>query len=80
MDAPGALLGKEPILRDGVPIGYVTSANYGYSVGALIAYGYLPIAAAAPGTLLEVEYFGERFRATVSAEPLFDPKMMRMKA
>ncbi|MFL5806997.1 MAG: FAD-dependent oxidoreductase [Roseiflexaceae bacterium] len=80
VDAPGALLGKEPILRDSVPIGYITSANYGYSVGAFIAYGYLPIDAAAPGTRLEIEYFSERFSAIVSAEPLFDPKMTRMKA
>jgi dimethylglycine oxidase len=80
VDAPGALLGKEPILASGAPVGYVSSANYGYSIGAFIAYGYLPIAYAAPGTRLEVEFFGERYGATVSDEPLFDPKMARMKA
>jgi len=80
VDAPGVLLGKEPILAGGKPIGYVTSANYGYSVGALIAYGYLPIAYAQTDTRLEVEFFGERYGATVSAEPLFDPKMVRMKS
>jgi glycine cleavage system aminomethyltransferase T/glycine/D-amino acid oxidase-like deaminating enzyme len=80
VDAPGVLLGKEPILVNGTPVGYVTSANYGYSAGSFIAYGYLPIAHAAPGTRVEVEFFGERFGATVSDEPLFDPKMARMKA
>ena len=79
VDAPGVLLGKEPILAGGAPVGYVTSANYGYSTGAFIAYGYLPIAHAAPGTRVEVEFFGERYGATVSDEPLFDPKMARMK-
>jgi dimethylglycine oxidase len=79
LEDPGALLGKEPILHDGMPIGYVTSANYGYSIGKGIAYGYLPIALAVPGTALEIEYFGERRRATVAEEPLFDPKMARMK-
>jgi glycine cleavage system aminomethyltransferase T len=79
VDAPAVLLGKEPILANGAPIGYVTSANYGYSVGSLIAYGYLPIDYAAPGTRVEVEYFGGRHGATVSDEPLFDPKMERMK-
>jgi glycine cleavage system T protein len=79
VDAPGVLLGKEPILADGTPIGYVTSANYGYSVGSFMAYGYLPIAYAKPGTRVEVEYFGQRFGATVSDEPLLDPKMARMK-
>jgi glycine cleavage system T protein len=80
VDAPGVLLGKEPILHDGAPVGYVTSANYGYSVGTFIAYGYLPAALAVSGTRLEVEYFGERYGATVAEEPLFDPKMARMKA
>jgi dimethylglycine oxidase len=81
IEQPGAaLLGKEPILHAGTPVSYVTSANYGYSVGALIAYGYLPIELAEPGSELEIEYFGEPLRAVVSEEPLFDPRMARMKA
>ena len=49
-DDPGAMaLGKEPILVDGRTVGYVTSANYGYSVGKHILYGYLPIEYAGPG-------------------------------
>jgi glycine cleavage system aminomethyltransferase T len=80
LNEPGAVaLGKEPILADGKKIGYVTSANYGYSVGAWIVYGYLPIALAAEGTQVEVEYFGVRQPATVRREPLFDPKSARMK-
>ena len=44
MDEPGAvLLGKEPIFDGGGRLGYVTSTNYGYSVGKHIAYGYLPV-------------------------------------
>ena len=35
-------------------MGYVTSANYGYSVGKHILYGYLPVEYAAPGTQVEV--------------------------
>jgi len=80
LDGPGALLGKEPILHGEQAVGYVTSANYGYSIGTFIAYGYLPIALAVPGTQVEIEYFGERFAATVREEPLFDPKMARLKA
>lgn len=80
LDSSAALLGKEPILHAGKAVGYVTSANYGYSVGKFIAYGYLPIELAAPGTALEIDYFGERFAATVSEEPLFDAKMARLKA
>jgi glycine cleavage system T protein len=81
IDQPGAvLLGKEPLLHEGKPVGYVTSANYGYSVGTLIAYGYLPLELAGPGTRLTAEYFGEPLAAVVGEEPLFDPQMTRMKA
>jgi glycine cleavage system aminomethyltransferase T len=80
LDGPGAaLLGKEPIFHNDTPVGYVTSANYGYSVGTLIAYGYLPAALSAPGTQLQIAYFGERQAATVTNDPLFDPKMTKMK-
>jgi glycine cleavage system aminomethyltransferase T len=73
-------MGYEPIFSGGRVVGHVTSANYGYSVGKWIAYGYLPVECSAPGTRLEIEYFGERFGATVAREPQFDPKMTRLKA
>ena len=80
LDDPGAVaLGKEPILADGQVIGYVTSANYGYSVGKWIVYGYLPSAHAVEGATVEVEYFGRRQTATVAAEPLFDPAGEKLK-
>jgi glycine cleavage system T protein len=80
LDQPqGVVLGKEPILANGRTLGYVTSANYGYSVGKFIAYGYLPLDYAQPGTQVEIEYFGERCGATVQAEPLFDAEMLRVK-
>lgn len=72
--------GYEPIFSNGDCIGHVTTANYGYSVGKFIAYGYLPVAYAAPGTPLEVEYLGERWSATVSEEPLWDAQMARLKS
>lgn len=78
-DAGAVALGKEPIFAAGNKVGYVTSANYGYSVGAYIVYGYLPIALAREGTQVEVEYFGVRQPATVRKEPLFDPKSQRMR-
>ena len=39
----GAIV-REPILAGEQAVGYVTSANYGYSIGKFVAYGYLPIA------------------------------------
>jgi glycine cleavage system aminomethyltransferase T len=80
-DDPDAVaLGKEPILAGGRVLGYVTSANYGYSIGKYILYGYLPHEYAAPLTKVEVQYFDRRYPATVTAEPLFDPHHTRMKA
>ncbi|MEZ4507164.1 MAG: FAD-dependent oxidoreductase [Thermomicrobiales bacterium] len=63
-------LGKEPILLGTDIIGYVSSANFGYTVGRPVALGYLPIELAAPGTELAIEYFAERYRATVAETPL----------
>ncbi len=80
LDDPGAVvMGKEPIFSGDTKLGYVTSANYGYSVGRFIVYGYLPVEFAAPGTSVEIEYFGERVAATVTTEPLFDPAGERVK-
>ncbi len=80
-DEPGlVVMGKEPILERDRVLGYVTSANYGYTVGKGIAYGYLPVSHAGPGTKVDVQYFERRYRATVSAEPLYDPTMTRLKA
>ena len=81
-DPEAVVLGKEPIRarpRRQV-VSYVTSAGYGYSIGRGIVYGYLPIELAAVGTPVEVEYFDERYPATVAREPLFDPKGERLKA
>jgi glycine cleavage system aminomethyltransferase T len=61
-------------------LGYVTSANYGYTVGKYIIYGYLPLQYAAEGTQVEVDYFGKRYRATVAREPLYDPEHIKLKS
>lgn len=73
-------MGNEPVMVDGECVGHVTSGNMGYSVGKYIAYAYVPAALGAPGTDVTVEYFDEPYPATVAAEPLFDPKMTRMRA
>jgi glycine cleavage system aminomethyltransferase T/glycine/D-amino acid oxidase-like deaminating enzyme len=78
-DRSRVVLGKEPVFLDGAAAGYVTSAAYGYSIEASIAYAWLPANAAAPGTAVQIEYFGERLGAVVAAEPLFDPDRTRMK-
>jgi len=78
-DPQAVVLGKEPILDGERVLGYVTSANMGYTIGRYIVYGYLPMDYAEPGRQVEVEYFGRRYRATVAQEPLFDPQGERLK-
>ncbi len=79
-DERAVVMGKEPIHHDGRVASYVTSANYGYTIGRGIVYGYLPAALAVEGTPVEVEYFGERLAATVTNDPLWDPKGERQRA
>jgi glycine cleavage system aminomethyltransferase T len=79
-DARAQTLGNEPVFRDGQVIARVTSGGIGHTVGVSIAYAYLPIELAVPGTSCEIEVFGERVGATVAAEPLWDPKGARIRA
>ena len=78
-DASRVVMGGEPVYACDAPVGFVTSAAYGYSIGRGIAYAWLPPECAAVGAALHVAYFGERLAATVAREPLFDPAMERMR-
>ncbi|MEU5880637.1 FAD-dependent oxidoreductase [Spirillospora sp. NPDC047279] len=73
------VMGKEPVYAAGAPVGYVTSAAWGHTVGHGIAYAWLPGALAEPGTTVEIGYFDRRIPAVVAAEPLFDPGMERLR-
>jgi glycine cleavage system aminomethyltransferase T len=75
-----ALLGKEPILLGNEVLGYVSSANYGYSVGKSILYGYLPVKYSQISQTVEVLYLAQRYPATLTQEPLFDPTNSRLKS
>jgi glycine cleavage system aminomethyltransferase T len=80
LNDPGVILmGKEPILDGNRVLGYITSANFGYTVGKSIAYGYVPIEYANEGRKVKIYYFGDLYDATVSREPLYDEEMLRLK-
>jgi 4-methylaminobutanoate oxidase (formaldehyde-forming) len=78
-DPRAVALGSEPVRVGGELVGRVTSGGYGYTVERSIAYAYLPWSAAAPGTGVEVEIFGEWVPGSVAEEPLFDPKGERIR-
>jgi glycine cleavage system aminomethyltransferase T len=71
-------LGKEPVLHNGKPVGYVTSAAYGYTINKPIAYAWLS-ASIEENEQVEIEYFGNKIAAKVTPEPLFDPAMTRLR-
>ena len=79
-DPGDVVLGKEPVYHGDTCVGYVTSAAYGYTIGAGIAYAWLPAALAEPGQSVQIGYFDRRIPATVAAEPLFDPSMQRLRS
>jgi 4-methylaminobutanoate oxidase (formaldehyde-forming) len=83
IDDPGlVVLGGEPVrVGDvgGPVVGRVTSGGFGYTLGASIAYVYLPIERAAPGTRVGVDLFGEWAGGTVATDPLFDPSGSRVR-
>lgn len=62
-------------------VGETTSGAWGYRVNASIALGMVRADLAEPGTALEVEIYGERFKATVQPnQPLWDPENERLRA
>ena len=76
-DPHSVVLGSEPVFHQGKPVGYVTSAAYGYTTGLNIAYAWLP---SDVDDEVEIEYFGARVTARPTPEPLFDPEMKRLRS
>jgi glycine cleavage system aminomethyltransferase T/glycine/D-amino acid oxidase-like deaminating enzyme len=68
-DPSVGVVGSEPVRAAGQIIGRVTSGGFGYTLGASIAYAYLPIEHG-PGTTVEIDLFGDWVPGTVTAEPL----------
>ncbi|MEX0276247.1 MAG: FAD-dependent oxidoreductase [Ruegeria sp.] len=62
-------------------VGETTSGAWGYRVGKSIALGMIKAELANPGTELEVEIYGQKFRAVVEQDqPLWDPQNERLRA
>ena len=79
--ADADVLGDEPIWHDGKVIGWVTSGGYAHYVDRSLAQGYVPkeLAGDTGDGRFEVEILGDRRRATIITQPLFDPEAKRMR-
>ncbi len=75
---------NEPLLRDGQIVGYVSSGNYGHTLGGAVGMGYVPCAGQSAAEVLassyEIDVAGVRVKATASLRPMYDPTGARTKA
>lgn len=82
-DPEPLLFHNEPILRDGEYVGYVSSGNYGHTLGGAIGMGYVPCegekAADVLASTYEIDVMGTKVRAEASLKPMYDPKSERVK-
>ena len=85
-DSEPLLWGGEALLRDGAPVGDLTSAAYGHTIGAALGLGYVKRTdgSAIDATWLEagrfeVDLAGTRLKARVSLRPPYDPAGARIK-
>ena len=74
------VVGYETVLRDGKPVGHVTSGGYGHCAGGSIAMGYVPASLARDGEHFTIGILGAERRATVRLAPLIDPTGARLRA
>ena len=83
LDEPDALLyHNEPICRDGVIVGRISSGMFGHTLGKSLGMGYVEhntkYASMLEG-VYEIEVAGVRLKAQPSLIPFYDPQSLRIK-
>ena len=86
-DSDKLLYHNEPVWRDGVIVGSITSGAFGHTIDASLGMGWV---SAPEGCLAdrdwvtsgsyEIEVAGERVPARASLEPWYDPKSFRVRS
>jgi glycine cleavage system aminomethyltransferase T/glycine/D-amino acid oxidase-like deaminating enzyme len=78
--------GNELLLRDGEPVGFVSSAAFGHTLGATVLMGYVERKDGEPATAewlnagrYDVVIGGQAYAATMSLRPLYDPTNARLR-
>jgi 4-methylaminobutanoate oxidase (formaldehyde-forming) len=84
-DPDPLLYHAEPVLRDGVVVGYVRAASYGWTLGAAVGLAFVTSDQPVTKDWLEagswqVDVAGERYDAEVSLRPMYDPTSARVRA
>jgi len=84
-DPAPLLLHNEPIWRDDVRVGHITSAMYGHTLGRSVGLGYVSDAAGVTAEFIrdghfEIEIAGERHAARATLKPPYDPRGVRVRS
>ena len=84
-DPETILYHHEPILRDGAVVGYLTSGNYGHTLGGSVGLGYVRADEAVTddwiaGGRFEIDVGGERVPAQASLRAMYDPTGARARS
>ncbi|MDH5557257.1 MAG: aminomethyltransferase family protein, partial [Alphaproteobacteria bacterium] len=84
-DREVVLLGRETIYRNGERVGWLSSGGWGYTLGCNIGYGYVRNKAGVDRDYVlsgkyELEVATQRIPCEVFMDPLYDPKMERIKS
>jgi len=84
-DPEPLLYHHEPILMNGKTVGYLSSGNYGHTLGGAVGLGYVKLDEKIDKALLEsadwaIDIAGTAFPATASLSALYDPRAERMRA
>ena len=83
-DSEVVLLGRETIYRNGERAGWLSSGGWGYTVNTNIGFGYVRNAEGVDHDYLtsasyELEVASERLPCELQPQPLYDPKMLKLK-
>ena len=84
-DPEAMLYHHEPIIFNGKMMGYLTSGNYGHTLGGSVGLGYVKHEDGVSKEFIdsgtfEIEVAGERIPAKASLSALYDPKSERLKS
>jgi dimethylglycine dehydrogenase len=73
-------LGNEPVYKDERLVGISTSGAFGHAVGQSLAFAYIDPSLASEGQELDIALLGERRRARIIPQPIWDPGNSRPRA
>ena len=72
--------GNEPIFAGDDCVGVTTSGGYGHATHKSLGFGYVTPELASAGTELDIALLGNRYKARVLRDPVYDPSNERLRA